>query len=109
MNCYVVLWVRSAAAGLKQASWDGISQKHILLFRNLKQKHFKYNVNRVKKIIMNSSLKSKRSDICEHVLFYRIILNWNMTTGRSSAAIQRAASANTHLEMERWYGSTTSS
>ena len=76
MSCYVVLWVRSVAAGLKQTSWDGISHKHIFLFRNLKQKHFKYKINRVKKIIMNSYLKSKLSDVCEHVLIYRIILNW---------------------------------
>ena len=97
------------SSGLKQTSWDGISQKHVPLFRNLKQKHFKCKINNVKKIIMNSYLKSKRSDICEHVLIYRIILNWNMTTGRSFTAIQRAACANTHPEVEWWYGSTTSS
>jgi hypothetical protein len=58
---------------------------------------------------MNSYLKSKRSDVCEHVLIYRIVLNWNMATGRSFIAIQRAACANTHPEVEWWYGSTTSS
>jgi hypothetical protein len=107
MSCKVVLWVRSAAAGLKQTSWDGISQKQILLFRNLKQQRFECKINNVKKTIMNSCLKSERSDVCEHTSIYSIILNWIMATGRSSTAVQIASCANTHPKVEWWYGSTT--
>jgi len=98
----------------QQRVWSGppgtVSVRNISSsFVNWNRSIFKCKINRVKKIIMNSYLKSKRSDVCENVLIYRIILNWNMTTGRSFTAIQWAACANTYPEVECRYGSTTSS